>query len=88
MRTTMNTTIHETLHTMGIDHCVAWTCLMNAFIVDTFEICPMDLKKLEIAKKFDLREREEKLLKIFRKLKFTKEMKMCQSKLNIIKKMK
>ena len=88
MKTTMNTTIHETLHTMGIDHCIAWTCLMNAFIVDTFDICPMDLKKLEISQKFDLREREEKLLRIFKKLKFSNEIKITQRKLNIIKKMK
>ena len=46
---------------------------MNSFIVDTFDVCPMDLKKLEIARKFDLREREEKLLKIFKKLGYEKD---------------
>ena len=73
---------------MGIDHCVAWNCLMNSFIVDTFDVCPMDLKKLEIARKFDLREREEKLLKIFKKLGYEKEIKMCQMKIKLLKNMK
>ena len=81
------TVLHETMHTMGIDHCIAWKCLMNAFIVDTFDICPMDLKKLEIAKKFNLLEREEKLLKIFRKLKYQEEIKLTLTKIQILKKL-
>lgn len=82
------TTLHETMHTMGIDHCVAWKCLMNAFIVDTFEICPMDLKKLEIACKFDLFEREKRLLHIFTKMKYKEAAKFIQSKLKFLKKLK
>lgn len=82
------TVLHETMHTMGIDHCVAWKCLMNAFIVDTFEICPMDLKKLEIACKFNLIERQEKLIKLFKKLKLKEPLRINERKLQILKKMK
>ena len=81
------TVMHEVLHTIGIDHCVAWKCLMNAFVVDTFDICPMDLKKLEIARKFDLREREEKMLKIFKKLGYKEEIRLTLKKIQILKKL-
>ena len=57
---------------------------MNAFIADTFDICPRDLKKLEIAKKFNLLEREEKLWKIFRKLKYKEEIKLTMKKIKKI----
>lgn len=74
------------MHTMGIDHCQAWKCLMNSFIIDSFEICPMDLKKLEIATKYNLLEREQRLLKIFKALKFEEEIQKTLMKIKILKK--
>lgn len=72
---------------MGIDHCLAWKCLMNSFVIDSFGVCPMDLKKLEIATKYDLLEREQSLLKIFKTLNFEEEIKKTLMKIKILKKL-
>ena len=57
-------TQNELLHTFGIDHCVAWRCLMNAYVPESrsaqdpqLALCPMDLRKLQYAVKFDVRDR-------------------------------
>ncbi len=75
------------MHTFGIDHCLAWKCLMNSFVIDSFEICPMDLKKLEIATKCKLLKREKSLLIIFRNLGFKEEIKKSMMKIKILKKL-
>lgn len=40
------TALHEILHTLGFDHCVAWACLMNAYTSFTSWLCPACLRKL------------------------------------------
>lgn len=82
----MQTVLHETLHTMGLDHCIAWKCLMNAFIVDTFDLCPLELKKLEAVTKQPLLEREKALLKVFKKMGYKEEIRRSLKKIAALKK--
>jgi predicted Zn-dependent protease len=54
----LNTTIHEFLHTMGIDHCVYWKCLMNSNItISEIVLCPIDSAKLMSELKYNHLER-------------------------------
>lgn len=47
------TTVHELLHTLGVDHCESWACTMNPCgggdILCAMDICPADLRKLDTA---------------------------------------
>jgi hypothetical protein len=42
---------HEFLHTLGLDHCVEWECLMNSHAADQpwLFLSPLNLRKLELA---------------------------------------
>ena len=61
---------------------------MNSFIVDTFDLCPLELKKLEAVTKQPLVEREEALLKVFRKFGYKEEIKRSLKKLAALEKKK
>ena len=56
------TGIHELLHTLGLDHCVLWKCIMNAYCSsqdadDEVLLCPLDMKKIWSCLNFDVKER-------------------------------
>jgi predicted Zn-dependent protease len=38
--------LHEILHTLGFDHCKAWSCLMNAISNQEGWLCPACSRKL------------------------------------------
>jgi hypothetical protein len=40
------TILHETLHTLGFDHCIAWKCLMNGMANSVSWLCPACSRKL------------------------------------------
>ena len=40
------TFLHETLHTLGFDHCLEWRCLMNPIVAGDLWLCPSCLAKL------------------------------------------
>lgn len=42
----LQTMLHETLHTLGFDHCMAWKCLMNSWTNFTSWLCPACSRKL------------------------------------------
>jgi hypothetical protein len=47
------TILHELMHLFGIDHCEAFSCIMNPCAGEdsgtTMEVCPADLRKLQVA---------------------------------------
>eukprot|EP00826_Nyctotherus_ovalis_P029995 TRINITY_DN2379_c0_g6_i1.p1 TRINITY_DN2379_c0_g6~~TRINITY_DN2379_c0_g6_i1.p1 ORF type:complete len:332 (-),score=81.15 TRINITY_DN2379_c0_g6_i1:118-1113(-) len=62
----VKTTAHELSHTMGIDHCVEFHCMMNSLYVKEAEtspiyFCPTCLCKLQAAVNFDCKKRWEAL---------------------------
>ncbi|HET7435669.1 MAG TPA: archaemetzincin [Thermoanaerobaculia bacterium] len=58
---------HETLHMFGMPHCIFYKCVLNGSNslaeADSrpLHLCPIDLRKLETAVKFDPRERYQRL---------------------------
>ena len=58
---------HELCHTFGMRHCIFFTCLMNG--TSGYEeaskkvehLCPICVRKLQLAIEFDMLERYEKL---------------------------
>ena len=66
----MKTTAHELSHTLGIDHCVEYNCLMNSqYVKESYKnpiyFCPFCLYKLYLTIKFDPLERWNNLYKFF-----------------------
>jgi predicted Zn-dependent protease len=67
-----NTIAHELAHTLGIDHCHHYKCLMNSVeaSVDNIEatvLCPIDLHKLCHALDVDSIERAQRLIEAYAK---------------------
>lgn len=69
-RECMATMLHETMHCFGLDHCTLWRCLMNSTAGGDeaedldggyMHLCPMDLRKMQLACGFDIKERFERL---------------------------
>lgn len=65
---TCKTMAHEMCHIFGIDHCVYYTCLMNAHAspdgqdnAEALHLCPIDLRKLGHSIGFDIGERYRQL---------------------------
>lgn len=83
-RETFSTVLHECMHTIGIDHCIAWTCIMNSMVNSVFSLCPCDLRKLHHAIGFDIKERLHRLSKAYKKLRWHKEYKECNKYLKLL----
>jgi hypothetical protein len=84
-RETFSTVLHECMHTIGVDHCIAWTCIMNSFVNSVFSLCPSDLRKLYHAIGFDIKERLHRLFIVYKKLRWHKEYKECNKYLKLLK---
>ena len=84
----LSTILHECMHTMGIEHCISWDCIMNSGMCESIQVCPMDLRKLHEVCGFDIKIRYERLLSWFEKFKWKNEKKWCQCILNVIKEKK
>ncbi|CAF1341077.1 unnamed protein product [Rotaria sp. Silwood1] len=82
---------HEICHLFGIPHCIFYSCLVNGsgdldedFGQPLLE-CPIDLRKLYSLINFNIHTRYEQLLEFFKMHNFLDEMKMVETKLNVIK---
>ncbi|CAF3497729.1 unnamed protein product [Rotaria socialis] len=82
---------HEICHLLGIAHCIYYSCLVNGsgdleedFGQPLLE-CPVDLRKLYSLINFNICTRYEQLLTFFKMHDFLDEIKMVETKLNIIK---
>ncbi|CAF4076527.1 unnamed protein product [Rotaria sordida] len=82
---------HEICHLFGIAHCIFYSCLLNGsgdleedFSQPLLE-CPIDLRKLYTLINFNIHKRYEELLEFFKMHDFLNEMKMVETKLNVIK---
>lgn len=84
-RETVGTVLHECMHTMGIDHCIAWTCIMNSQSHSFLQVCPGDLYKLQHAIGFDMETRLDTLSKVYKHLKWRTEYNYCKEYLKILK---
>lgn len=42
----IETVVHESLHTLGFDHCLAWRCVMNGVVGQEIWPCPACMLKL------------------------------------------
>jgi len=67
------TILHECMHTVGLGHCVAWDCIMNSGMSNCINLCPMDLRKLQLAIRFDVKKRYIGLAEHFQGEKWAKE---------------
>lgn len=67
MKEIFESSAHELLHTMGVDHCIEFKCLMNAYISGGKHLCPIDMKKLENITKTSKKEWLENLVKFYDK---------------------
>lgn len=79
LRRAASTMIHEISHMFGITHCVYWKCVVagsnHQAEADSRPLhpCPVDLRKLYAAIKFDPAAREEALAKVWREVGFDDE---------------
>lgn len=59
---------HEVVHQFGIKHCIYYSCIMNGSMhyeessSKPFQLCPVCLRKLHHALKFDMVERYRALI--------------------------
>jgi hypothetical protein len=63
----IETVIHETLHTLGFDHCLAWSCLMNGIVNSEVWLCPACMKKLHSEIGIEVEDWYKGLISVFRK---------------------
>ena len=78
------TFLHETMHTMGLDHCMLWKCVMNSNGIPDpnedeggrMELCPLELIKLKECIGFDVIARYKKLSKFYERYKWVKSQKL------------
>jgi archaemetzincin len=81
LRRALKVMTHELGHMFGIHHCVEFSCLMNGtnHLAETdrlpMHVCPVDLRKLHRAVRFDARERYRKLAEFYRRAGFESEAK-------------
>ncbi len=72
LRRTCKVLAHETCHMFGIRHCVFFNCLMNGsnHLAESdrrpLHLCPVDLRKLQLALGFDIVERYRGLMRFWR----------------------
>ncbi|KAL4511838.1 hypothetical protein ABPG72_012683 [Tetrahymena utriculariae] len=67
----ISTSLHECLHTFGIDHCIYFDCIMNSmYQQDQFwmQLCPVDLVKLQSELKFDIKQRYQNLKNFYQNI--------------------
>ena len=84
----IKTVAHETSHTMGIDHCVEYSCIMNSQYVkekssSPIYFCPICIRKLHEAIKFDCPSRWQQLANYFTKNGFKGAAKWTQKRLQL-----
>lgn len=79
LRRAASTMVHEISHMFGVTHCVYWKCVVNGSNhqaeADSRPLhpCPVDLRKLYAAIKFDPAAREDELAKVLREVGFADE---------------
>lgn len=69
------TCAHELLHTMGVDHCVDYKCLMNGYISGGKHLCPIDMQKLREITKISFKERLNNLVSFYEENSWKEELK-------------
>jgi archaemetzincin len=85
------TMVHETCHMFGLTHCVYWKCIVagsnHQAEADSrpLHACPVCLRKLHTAIKFDPAARETELAKVYRAVGFTDEAEWSERRANWIR---
>lgn len=67
MEDLIETVIHECLHTLGFDHCLAWGCIMNGVVGEEVWPCPACMLKLHSELEIEVVEWYKRLLEVYRK---------------------
>lgn len=64
----LNTIVHEAMHTFSLDHCEKWNCIMNWLSLEQHcsYLCIADLLKMQHLFGYDIRERYLALMKLYK----------------------
>jgi predicted Zn-dependent protease len=80
----IETVIHECLHTLGFDHCLAWRCVMNGVVGQEIWPCPACMLKLESELTVSVKEWYRQLTQTFAKYKLKRFLIKGEKILNIL----
>ncbi|KAL0479352.1 archaemetzincin [Acrasis kona] len=82
----LKTLAHEICHVFGIDHCIFFSCVMNAIVgdenVEPMWLCPVDLSKLRKSVGFEIQHRYRNLITLFKEFSMTDEVSWIEKILN------
>ena len=79
--------VHETMHLLGLDHCVYFECVMNGsgHLEEDFRqpmsLCPVCLRKIRLLTNCDIIDRYKKLGEVYTESKMQKEVKWVKERL-------
>ena len=79
--------VHETMHLLGLDHCIYFECVMNGsgHLEEDFRqpmsLCPVCLRKMKLLTDFDIIARYEKLVQFYQEVQMLKEVKWISERL-------
>ncbi len=91
LRRSCRTLAHEISHMFGMHHCTFFTCVVNGSnnLAESdsrpVHVCPVCLRKLHASLGFDPREREERLLGLYRQLRLDEEAVWVERRLERLK---
>ena len=80
--------VHETMHLLGLDHCIYFDCVMNGsgHLEEDFRqpmsLCPICLRKIKLLTGCDIVKRYEKLVEFYREFDMKKEVDWVTKRLN------
>ena len=80
--------VHETMHLLGLDHCIYFECVMNGsgHLEEDFRqpmsLCPICLRKIKLLTDCDIVKRYEKLVEFYREFDMRKEVNWVTKRLN------
>ena len=85
--------VHETMHLLGLDHCIYFACVMNGsgHLKEDFRqplaLCPVCLKKMFLLTKFDMKKRYNSLKESYEESGMVKEAKWVIDRLEMFNKL-
>lgn len=84
--------VHETMHLLGLEHCIYFDCIMNGsgHLEEDYKqsmfLCPVCLKKMYLLVKFDVLDRYKDLMKFYETVGMDQEFQWVKKKLKILEK--